>query len=296
MKQTVFTGAACAIVTPFNENRKVDYKALKRLIDFQISNGTDAIVVCGTTGEGSVLDGREHKQVIKTTVKYVNGRVPVIAGTGSNSTAVAVKRSLAAQSVGADALLLVTPYYNKCSQSGLIEHYRSISDAVNLPMIVYNVPSRTGFDIMPETYAELCKIENVVAAKEANGNISALMKTITLCGDELDIYCGNDDQAAPFIAMGAKGIISVMSNILPKETHELAQAGLEGSMDICIGMQMKYMDICNNLFCDVNPIPVKFALSEMGLDSGFYRLPLTDTTPLNKAKITSSLLKYGLIQ
>lgn len=295
MKQTVFKGSACAIVTPFDENRKVDYKNLRKLIEFQINNGTDAIVVCGTTGEGSTLDTREHKQVIKTAVRQAEGRVPIIAGTGSNCTETAVKRSYAALDAGADALLIVTPYYNKCSQHGLCEHYAYISDRVDLPIIVYNVPSRTGVDIRPETYLELSRINHVVATKEANGDLSALMKTINLCGDTLDIYCGNDDQSAAFTAMGAKGTISVLANIMPREAHDIVCAGLDGDTDLSVSLQLKYLKICNDLFCDVNPIPVKYAMREMSLDSGVYRLPLNGPTDKNKEKIISTLKKYDLL-
>lgn len=296
MKQTVFTGAACAIVTPFSADRKIDYKTLKKQVDFQIENGTDAIVVCGTTGESSVLSTREHRQVIKSVVKYVDKRVPVIAGTGSNSTESAVKRSYAAESVGADALLIVTPYYNKCSQTGLIEHYEFIGERTDLPIIVYNVPSRTGVDIKPETYMELCKIRNIVATKEANGNISALMKTISLCGDELTVYCGNDDQTSAFMAMGAKGVISVLSNIMPEEMHNLATSVLLGKTKQSVATQVKLLDIANILFCDVNPIPVKYAMKQMGIDSGVYRLPLSDTSEANKRRIRDCLRKHSLIQ
>lgn len=295
MKQTVFTGAACAIITPFDTDGKIDYKRLKKQIEFQIDNGTDAIVVCGTTGESSVLTAREHKQMIKSVVRYVEKRVPVIAGTGSNCTQTAVRRSFAAESAGADALLIVTPYYNKCSQSGLIEHYDYISDRTDLPVIVYNVPSRTGVDIKPETYRELCKIRNIVATKEANGNISALMKTINLCGDELGVYCGNDDQAAAFMAMGAKGVISVLSNIMPAEMHQITADALACRTKQSVTEQIKLIEIANTLFCDVNPIPVKYAMKKMGLDSGVYRLPMSDTSETNKRHIRDCLRRYKLI-
>ncbi len=296
MKQTVFTGAACAIITPFDTDGKVDYKMLKKQIDFQIENGTDAIVVCGTTGESSVLDTREHRQVIKSAVKYAEKRVPVIAGTGSNSTENAVKRSHSAENVGADALLIVTPYYNKCSQAGLIEHYDFISERTDLPIIVYNVPSRTGVDIKPETYKELSRIHNIVATKEANGNISALMKTLSLCGNELAVYCGNDDQTAAFTAMGAKGVISVLSNIMPREMHDLTKLSLDGKIKQSVKKQLELLDIANALFCDINPIPVKYAMSKMELDSGVYRLPLSDTNEVNKRLIRDTLKKHALIQ
>ena len=295
MKQTVFTGTACAIITPFDTDGKIDYMILKKQVEFQIENGTDAIVVCGTTGESSVLTAREHKQMIKAVVKYAEKRVPVIAGTGSNCTQNAVRRSHAAESVGADALLIVTPYYNKCSQTGLVEHYDYISDRTDLPIIVYNVPSRTGVDIKPETYKELCKVRNVVAAKEANGNLSALMKTISLCGNELDIYCGNDDQTAAFMSMGAKGVISVLSNIMPDGMHCITANALAGKTVQSVDAQLQLLDIANILFCDVNPIPVKYAMKVLGLDSGVYRLPLSDTSEANKRHIRDCLRKYKLI-
>lgn len=295
MKQTVFSGSACAIITPFNAEGKVDYRMLKKQVDFQIDNGTDAIVVCGTTGESSVLNPREHRQVIKSVVKYAEKRVPVIAGTGSNSTDTAVRRSFSAENAGADALLIVTPYYNKCSQSGLIKHYECISEQTDLPIIVYNVPSRTGVDIKPETYKELSKIKNIVATKEANGNISSLMKTINLCADELDIYCGNDDQTAAFMAMGAKGVISVLANIIPDRMHSLTKLSLDGKHDECVTVQTELLDLINALFCDVNPIPVKYAMKLLELDSGIYRLPLSDTSEINKRYIRDSLRAHGLL-
>lgn len=295
IKQTVFTGSACAIITPFRADGNVDYRMLKKQIDFQIENGTDAIVVCGTTGESSVLSTKEHRQVIKSAVKYVEKRVPVIAGTGSNSTESAARRSYTAESVGADALLIVTPYYNKCSQSGLIEHYNFISRQTDLPIIVYNVPSRTGVDIKPETYKELCKIRNIVATKEANSNISSLMKTLSLCADELDIYCGNDDQTAAFMAMGAKGAVSVLANIMPDEAHRLCSYALSGDIKKCTDIQLRLLEISNVLFCDVNPIPVKYAMKLLGRDSGIHRLPLNDTSVINKQRITDCLKEYGLL-
>lgn len=295
MKPTVFSGSACAIITPFDTDGKIDYRMLKKQVDFQINNGTDALVVCGTTGENSVLSTREQKQVIRSVVKYTEKRVPVIAGTGSNCTQNAVKRSCSAEASGADALLIVTPYYNKCSQAGLIEHYDYISTRTNLPIIVYNVPSRTGVDIKPETYKELCKIKNVVATKEANGNISALMKTISLCGDELVIYCGNDDQTAAFMAMGAKGVISVLANIMPTEMHTIAANALSGRTKQSVTAQLNLLDIANTLFCDINPIPVKYAMKLMGLDSGVYRLPLSDTSQANKRHIRDCLRQHKLI-
>jgi 4-hydroxy-tetrahydrodipicolinate synthase len=296
MKQTVFTGAACAIVTPFDGNRKVDYKALKKQIDFQIENGTDAIVVCGTTGESATLDSRERRQVIKTAVKQVNGKVPVIAGTGGNNTQDVIKKSQSAESLGVDALLIVTPYYNKCSQEGLVEHYSRISDSVTKPIIVYNVPSRTGVNIKPETYKRLSQIENVVATKEANGDLSALMKTLMLCGDELDIYCGNDDQSAAFTLLGGKGTISVLSNIMPQASHDIVSAALDGNADYATALQLRYLGLCNVLFCDVNPMPIKYAMAQMGTDSGVCRLPLTRPSDSAKERIDYTLRYHGLIE
>lgn len=296
MKHTVFSGSACAIITPFTKDGKIDYATLKKQVEFQIENGTDAIVVCGTTGESSVLSAREHRQVIKSVVKYTEKRVPVIAGSGSNSTENAVKRSYSAESVGADALLIVTPYYNKCSQEGLIRHYSFIGDRVSLPIIVYNVPSRTGVDIRPETYKELAEIRNVVATKEANGNISALMKTLSLCRNKLDIYCGNDDQCAAFMAMGAKGVISVLANIMPDEVNKMTRLSLAGRTKDSVLKQLELLDAANALFCDINPIPVKYAMKLMGLDSGIYRLPLSDTDEASKRLIRDCLRKYKLIQ
>lgn len=295
MKQTIFKGSACALITPFTESGRVDYKRLRELIDFQISNGTDAIVVCGTTGESASLTPREQRQVIKTAVRHTEGRVPLIAGTGCNCTETAVNRSLAAEDTGADALLIVTPYYNKCSQSGLVEHYAYISDRTELPIIVYNVPTRTGVNIKPETYLELSRINHVVAVKEANGDISALQRTISLCGDELDIYCGNDDQSAVFAALGAKGTISVLANLMPREAHDIVSSALEGDVDLSVKLQLKYLRMCNELFCDVNPMPVKYAMGELGLDSGICRLPLTELSDKNKAKMLNVLARYELI-
>ena len=289
MEKTVFTGSACALITPFDEDGRVDIKALKRLTDFQITNGTDAIVVCGTTGEGAVLTNTERRRIVRAAVRAAAGRVPVIAGTGSNNTELAVAASVNAEKDGADALLVVTPYYNKCSADGLADHYRRISDAVNIPIIVYNVPSRTGLDVKPEDYARLCEIENVVAIKEANGSISSLLKTMSLCRDRLDVYSGHDDQTAAFTSLGAKGVISVLANILPRETHELAAAGVAGRTRECADLQLRYADICSALFADVNPVPVKYAMKRLGLDRGIYRLPLTEPREEIKERIDRAL-------
>lgn len=295
MKKTVFTGAAVAIVTPFDENNKVNYKKLAELIDYQIENSTDAIVICGTTGEGPTLTHEEHAEAIRFTCEYTNKRVPVIAGTGSNDTDYAVKLSNEAEKDGADALLLVTPYYNKTSQIGLIKQYEYINDRVSTPIILYNVPSRTGVNILPETYAELAKFSNVVGTKEANGDISSILKTMSLCGEDFDIYSGNDDQIAPIMAMGGKGVISVLSNVAPKLTHDIAMAGYNGDVKTCTKMQLEYLELCNNLFCDVNPIPVKEAMNMMGMNVGPCRLPLYEMTEAKKALLKDTLAKYNLI-
>ena len=273
MKKTIFTGAAVAIVTPFNENG-INFEELKRLIDFNIDNGTDAIVIAGTTGESSTMSDEEHKEAIRFTVEYVNKRIPVIAGTGSNDTAYAVELSKYAESVGVDGILVVTPYYNKATQSGLIKHFTYIADRVNVPMILYNVPSRTGVNILPETYVELSKHPRIVAAKEASGDLSQVAKIKALCGENLDIYSGNDDQIVPILSLGGKGVISVLSNVMPKEAHEICSLYFEGKVEESAKMQTDYLELINNLFIEVNPIPVKTALGLMGYNVGNLRMPL----------------------
>lgn len=295
MKKTLFTGAGVAIVTPFNADGTVNYDRFKELIDRQIENSTDAIIVAGTTGEAATLSTEEHIEVIKRGVEFVDKRVPVIAGCGSNDTKYNVELASECKKAGSDALLMVTPYYNKTSQKGLIEHFTYIADRVEAPIILYNVPSRTGVNIEPETYSVLCKHDNIIATKEANGDISALAKTISLCGDNLDVYSGNDDQIASFVAMGAKGVISVLSNVVPKVTHDIAQLGVDGDVKKSVELQLKYLKLCNDLFMDVNPIPVKEALNMMGLDVGGYRLPLCEMTDSNKAKLEETLKLYNLI-
>lgn len=274
MKNTVFTGAGVAIITPMNADGSINYDEFGRIIDFQIENGTDAIVVCGTTGESATMTDEEHIECIKYCVDRVNKRVPVIAGTGSNDTAYAVNLSVEAEKLGADALLLVTPYYNKTSQRGLIAHFTAIADSVNIPIILYNVPSRTGVNITLDTYDVLANHKNIAAVKEASGNISAIAKIIEKCGDRLDVYSGNDDQIVPIMSLGGKGVISVLSNVCPKETHDIAQLCLDNNVAEAAKLQIKYLDLCNNLFIDVNPIPVKEAMNLMGFNAGECRLPL----------------------
>ncbi|HEX2938712.1 MAG TPA: 4-hydroxy-tetrahydrodipicolinate synthase [Ruminiclostridium sp.] len=295
MKKTIFTGAAVAIVTPMNDDFTVNYEKLGEFIDFQINNGTDAIVICGTTGESATLTHEEHTKAIDYTVKKVAGRVPVIAGTGSNDTRYAVKLSLEAQKSGADALLLVTPYYNKTTQAGLIRHFNYIADRVDTPMIVYNVPSRTGCDIKPETYLELSKHPNIVAAKEANGNIASLAKTVSLCGDSLDIYSGSDELTVPILSLGGKGVISVLSNVMPKETHDLCAEFFKGDIDASRKVQLDCMGLIDALFCETSPIPVKEALNLMGFGVGECRLPLVSMQEKNLAFLKSELKKHNLI-
>ncbi|MFT9055289.1 MAG: 4-hydroxy-tetrahydrodipicolinate synthase [Ethanoligenens sp.] len=295
MKKPIFTGAAVAIVTPMHTDGTVNFEKLGQFIDFQINNGTDAIVICGTTGESSTLSHEEHTEAIRYTVEKVAGRVPVIAGTGSNDTAYAVKLSLEAQDAGADALLCVTPYYNKTSQAGLIAHFTYIADRVKLPIILYNVPSRTGVNIKPETYLELSKHPNIVAAKEANGDITAAARTASLCGDELVLYSGNDDQIVPLLSLGAKGVISVLSNVMPHEAHDICARYFAGDVEGSRRLQLELIPLIDALFIEVNPIPVKAALNLMGLDVGACRLPLTDLSEKETAILKTELQKQGLL-
>lgn len=296
MKTPIFTGSGVAIVTPMNKDGSVNYSKLDTLIEFQIANGTDAIIACGTTGESATLNHDEHCEVISHTIKTVNKRVPVIAGAGSNDTSYAVELSQFAKEAGADGILSVTPYYNKTSQAGLVKHYTYIADRVDIPMIVYNVPSRTGCNIKPETYFELSKHKNIVATKEANGDIVSITRTMSLCGDNLGVYSGEDGQNAPIMAMGALGIISVLANICPAECHQLASKILSGDIKGGVEMQIKYIELIDALFSDVNPIPVKKALNLMGYECGECRLPLTEMNDKAVVALENILKKYGLIK
>lgn len=295
MKNTIFTGAGVAIVTPMNADGSVNFDQLCKNIDFQINNGTDAIIICGTTGESSTLTHEEHVECIKRCIEHVNKRVPVIAGTGSNHTDYAIELSKEAERLGADGLLVVTPYYNKTSQRGLVAHFTAIADSVNLPIILYNVPSRTGVNIAIDTYAKLAEHKNIVAAKEASGNISAVAKLIEACGDKLDVYSGNDDQIVPIMSLGGKGVISVLSNVLPKETHEICDYCLKNDFNSAAKLQIKYLDLINALFCDVNPIPVKEAMNIMGMNAGECRLPLLKMEQAKIDLLTNSMKKAGII-
>ncbi len=294
MKEPIFTGAGVAIVTPMHADGSVNYDEFGKFIDWQIENGTDAIIVCGTTGESSTLKVVEHNEAIKWCVKYVNGRVPVIAGTGSNSTACAIEISKEACEAGADALLLVTPYYNKTSQRGLIAHYTAIHDATNLPIILYNVPSRTGLNIAPETALELSKLPRINGIKEASGNLEQVAKIKELCGDDLNIWSGNDDQIYDLMELGGKGVISVLSNIAPQETHDIVAKYLDGDKDGSKELMDKYMKLAKAMFVDVNPIPVKEAVSMIGFNAGPVRLPLIEMDDKNKTYVKETMAEYGL--
>ncbi len=293
MCNKIFTGSAVAIVTPMNDDGSVNYKSYENLLEFQISSGTDAIVVCGTTGESATLSDQEKHDLVKFTVDIVDGRVPVIAGTGSNDTKHAVELSIDAQTLNVDGLLIVSPYYNKTSQRGIVEHYTAIADSVSVPIIMYNVPSRTGCDIKPETCLHLSKHENIVAIKEASGNISAVSKIRALCGDHLDVYSGNDDQVIPMLALGALGVISVYANICPRKSHDIVWNFMNGHPEISRQLFFENLSVIESLFCDVNPIPVKTALNFMGFNCGQCRLPLTSLSEENSGEILRLLRQSG---
>ena len=296
MADHIFTGSAVAIVTPMNIDGSVNYDEYGKIIDFQIANGTDAIVACGTTGESATLSREEHCKVIEYTVQKVAKRVPVIAGTGSNDTMFATELSREAEQLGADAILSVTPYYNKTSQSGLVNHYTYIADRINIPMILYNVPSRTGCNIKPETYAELCKHPKIKATKEANGDTAALVRTMSLCGDNLDVYSGEDGQAFVIAAMGGLGVISVFANICPRESHEMMSMVLNGDFKNSFAMQKYYIELMDMLFSDVNPIPVKAAMNLCGFNCGPCRMPLAPMSESGFNALAQCLRKYGIIK
>lgn len=295
MKKTIFTGAGVAIITPFTEDG-INYEALDKIIDDQIANGTDCIVIAGTSGESATMTDEEHCEVIEHTVKYVNHRIPVIAGTGSNETRYAIKLAKHAAEAGADAQLIVTPYYNKCTQKGLVEHYLAIANATDLPIVLYNVPSRTGVGISVESYVELAKHPNIVAVKEASGDLSKILKLRAAVGDELAIYSGNDDQIIPIMSLGGKGVISVLSNVAPQATHDMCQAFLDGDVKKAEELQVGYADLISALFCEVNPIPVKVAMRKLGYDAGPLRMPLSEMEPEHEALLEKALRNHGLIK
>ena len=293
MKKTIFEGAATAIVTPLNENG-VDYESFGRLIDWQIAEGIDAIVACGTTGEASTLTDDEHKACIKFAVERAAGRVPVIAGTGSNDTDYAIELTKYACEAGADAVLLVTPYYNKATQKGLIKSFEVVADAATKPCILYNVPSRTGCNILPATMAALADHPNIVAVKEASGNLSQVAEIAALTRGKIDIYSGNDDQILPVLSLGGKGVISVLSNLLPRETSMMCKHYFNGNTTEATKMQLDYLNLVNALFCEVNPIPVKAAMAAMGYGENFLRLPLTTMEEANEKKLLSLMREAGI--
>ncbi len=292
----IFKGAGVAIVTPMKADGAVDFEQFGKLIDFQIENGTDAIIVCGTTGEASTLTHEEHLDTIKYCVEKVAGRVPVVAGTGSNCTETAIYLSTEAEKYGVDGLLLVSPYYNKATQNGLYAHFKAVADAVKVPIILYNVPSRTGCNILPETIVRLCRdVENIVAVKEASGNISQIAHLAAIAAGCVDIYSGNDDQIVPIMSLGGIGVISVLSNVAPRQTHEICQKYLDGDVEGSRRMQLEALDLCNSLFCEVNPIPVKKALNLMGMNVGHLRMPLSEMEEANAQRLEKSMKAYGIL-
>ena len=292
----IFKGAGVAIVTPMYDNGEVNYEQFAKLVEFQIANGTDAIIVCGTTGEASTLTHEEHLEVIRYCVKVVAGRVPVIAGTGSNCTNTAIYLSKEAEAAGVDGLLVVSPYYNKATQKGLYAHFKAIADSVKIPMILYNIPGRTGCNILPETIVRLCKeVENIVGVKEATGDISQVTRLAALADGAVDIYSGEDGLIVPIMALGGLGVISVLSNIAPAQTHEICQKYLDGDVKGSCKMQLEALNLIQALFCEVNPIPVKKALNLMGMNAGSLRMPLTEMEPSNVEKLEKAMKDYGLL-
>ena len=291
----IFTGAGVAIITPFTENNEVDYEKLGELIEYQIAEGTDSIIICGTTGEASTLSHEEHLECIRYTVEKVAKRVPVVAGTGSNATDTAIYLSQEAEKYGADALLLVTPYYNKATQKGLSAHFTAVAEAVNIPIILYNVPGRTGCNITPASVAALVKnVKNIVGIKEASGNIAQVAEIMQLTGGKIDLYSGNDDMIVPVMSLGGQGVISVLSNIAPKDTHDIAMKYLEGDVVGSRELQLKYFPLINALFCEVNPIPVKKAVNLMGFQVGDLRMPLTEMEPANAERLLKEMQAIGI--
>lgn len=292
-KKTLFTGAGTALITPFTEDG-VNFDALGKIIDFQIDEGIDALIICGTTGEAATMPDREHLSVIEYSVKRANGRVPVIAGTGSNDTAHCVELSTESEKLGADGLLIATPYYNKCTQKGLMMHFDKVLEKVSLPIILYNIPGRTGMQFSIDTIKELAKDDRIIGVKEASGSIEYLTNLVHACPD-LDIYSGNDDMVVPLLSLGGKGVISVLSNIAPKQTHDLCQKYFDGDVKGSLKLQMEYLELIHALFCEVNPIPVKTAMNLMGFDAGKLRLPLCEMDEANLARLKSAMKARGLI-
>lgn len=293
----IFTGAGVALITPMNDDGSVNYEKLRELLESHVANKTDAIIICGTTGEASTLSDEEHLECIRFACEVINKRIPVIAGTGSNCTQSAIELSKEAEKSGVDGLLLVTPYYNKATQNGLKAHYKAIAKEVNVPIILYNVPSRTGTRLAPQTVVDLChEVPNIVGVKDATGDISEVAELMSLAKGTVDVYSGNDDQIVPVLSLGGKGVISVLSNILPKETHDMVASYLEGDVAKSCEMQLKYFDLVKALFCEVNPIPVKKALNLMGMEVGSLRLPLTEMEDANAKRLEEEMRKAGVIK
>ena len=292
---SIFTGAGVALVTPMNADGSVNFEKMKELIEFQIANNTDALIICGTTGEATTISDEDQIECVRFAKEVAAGRVPVIAGAGSNDTAHCIELAQACEKVGADGVLLVTPYYNKATQKGLILHYTAIAESINIPIILYNVPGRTGCNLAPKTVAELAKVKNIVAVKEASGNLSQVAEIAALVGPDFDIYSGNDDQILPVLSLGGKGVISVLSNVAPKETHDMVAKFMEGDVQGAIKLQLDAIELISALFCEVNPIPVKTALNLMGYEVGACKLPLCDMEPKNLETLKTAMKNYGLI-
>ena len=293
MKKPIFTGSGVAIITPFAKDGSIDFEELGKILEFQIENETDAIIICGTTGESAAMPDSEHLSVIDYTVKKVSGRIPVIAGTGSNDTAHGINLCKAAEKLGVDGLLTVTPYYNKTTQRGLVKHFTALANSVKIPLILYNVPSRTGLNIKPDTLLELSKVENIIGIKEASGNITQVAQMAAKCPDMV-IYSGNDDQIIPIMSVGGLGVISVLANIEPKKTHDMCQKFLDKDTEGAMKLQLEAMEVIDALFCEVNPIPVKKAMSLMGYNTDTLRLPLCEISPENEKYLRRALVNYGI--
>lgn len=292
----IFEGAGVALITPFKENGEVNYEKLEEIVEEQIAEGTDSIIACGTTGEASTMTHEEHLDVIEFVCRTVKGRIPVIAGTGSNCTATAIELSVEAERRGADGLLVVSPYYNKATQKGLQAHFKAVADAVKLPILLYNIPGRTGVNIQPQTIASLCReVDNIVGVKEASGNFSAIATLMSLSEGKVDLYSGNDDQIVPLLSLGGKGVISVLSNIAPRQTHEICASYFAGDVKRSARLQLEAIPLVAELFCEVNPIPVKAAMNLMGKEVGPLRMPLTEMEPQNQARLKAAMEAYGLV-
>ena len=292
---SIFTGAGVALVTPMNADGSVNFEKMKELIEFQIANDTDALIICGTTGEATTISDEDQIECVRFAKEVAAGRVPVIAGAGSNDTAHCIELAQTCEKAGADGVLLVTPYYNKATQKGLILHYTAVAESINIPIILYNVPGRTGCNIAPKTVAELAKVKNIVAVKEASGNLSQVAEIAALVGPDFDIYSGNDDQILPVLSLGGKGVISVLSNVAPKQTHDMVAKFFEGDIQGSIKLQLDAIELIGALFCEVNPIPVKTALNLMGYEVGACKLPLCDMEPKNLETLKTAMKNYGLI-